>query len=79
MHYFPQLLKKQVEWFYEDLPGLLELTPKKKKKDVLLILGEWNTKVGYQEVPGVTAKFGQGVQNEARQRLTEFAKRMHWS
>ena len=63
MHYFPQLLKKQVEWSYEDLPGLLELTPKKKKKkkDVLFIIGVWNTKVGGQEIPGVTGKFGLGA------------------
>ena len=54
--------------FYEDLQ-LLELTP---KKDVLFIIGDWNVKVGSQEIPGVTGKFGLGVQNEATQRLTEF-------
>ena len=54
----------EVEWFYEDLQDLLELTP---KKDVLLILGDWNAKVGSQEIPGVTGKFGLGVQNEAGQ------------
>ena len=59
----------EVEQFYEDLEGLLELTP---KKDVLFIIGDWNTKVGSQETPGVTGKFGLGVQNEARQRLIEF-------
>ena len=53
----------EVERFYEDLQDLLELTP---KKDVLFILGDWNAKVGSQETPGVTGKFGLGVQNEAR-------------
>ena len=51
----------EVEWFYEDLQDLLELTP---KKDVLFIIGDWNAKVGSQETPGVTGKFGIGVQNE---------------
>ena len=55
----------EIEWFYEDLQDLLELTP---KKDVLFIRGDWNTKVGSQETPGVTGKFGLGVQNEAGQR-----------
>ena len=55
----------EVEWFYEDLQDLLELTP---KKDDLFIIGDWNAKVGSQETPGVTGKFGLGVQNEARQR-----------
>ena len=59
----------EVEWFYEDLQDLLELTP---KKDVLFIMGDWNAKVGSQETPGVTGKFGLGIQNEAGQRLTEF-------
>ena len=59
----------RVEWFYEDLQDLLEFTP---KKDVLFILGDWNAKVGNQEIPGATGKFGFGVQNEAGQRLTEF-------
>ena len=59
----------EVEWFYEDLQDLLELTP---KKDVLFIIGDWNAKVGRQEIPGVTCKCGLGVQNEARQRLIEF-------
>ena len=58
----------EVEWFYEDL---LELTP---KKDVLFIIGDWNAKVGSQEIPGVTGKFGFGVQNEAGPRLTEFCQ-----
>ena len=63
----------EVEWFYEDLQDLLELTP---KKDVLFIIGNWNAKVGSQEIPGVTGKFkfGLGVQNEARQRLTELCQ-----
>ena len=56
----------EVEWFYEDLQELLELTP---KKDVLFIVGAWNAKVGSQETPGVTGKFGLGMQNEAGQRL----------
>ena len=64
------------EWFYKDLQHLLELTP---KKDVLFIIGDWNTKVGSQEIAGVTGKFGLGVQNEAGQRLMDFAKRTHWS
>ena len=63
--------KAEVEWFYEDLQDLLGLTP---KKDVLSIIGDWNAKVGSQEIPGVTGKFGLGVQNEAGQRLTEFCQ-----
>ena len=61
----------EVEWFYEGLQGLLELTP---KKDVLFIIGDWNAKVGSQETPGVKSKFGLGVQNEAGQRLIEFSQ-----
>jgi len=61
----------EVERFYEDLQDLLELTP---KKDVLFIIGDWNAKVGSQETPGVTGKFGLGVQNEAGQRLREFCQ-----
>ena len=61
----------EVERFYEDLQDLLELTP---QKDVLFIIGDWNAKVGSQEIPGVTGKFGLGVQNEAGQRLTEFCQ-----
>ena len=61
----------EVEWFYEDLQDLLELTP---KKDVLFIVGDWNAKVGSLEIPGVTGKFGLGVQNEAGQRLIEFCQ-----
>ena len=59
----------EVEWFYEDLQDLLEVTP---QKDVLFIIGDWNAKVGSQETPGVTGKFGLGVRNEAGQRLIEF-------
>ena len=59
----------EVEWFYEDLQDLLELTP---QKDVLFIIGNWNAKVGSQETPGVTGKFGLGMRNEAGQRLIEF-------
>ena len=61
----------EVEWFYEDLQELLELT---LKKDVLFIIGDWNAKVGSQETPGVTGKFDLGVQNEAGQRLIEFCQ-----
>ena len=59
----------EVEWFCEDLQDLLELT---LAKDVLFIIGDWNAKVGSQETPGVTGKFGLGMWNEAGQRLTEF-------
>ena len=61
----------EVEHFYEDLQDLLELTP---PKDALFIIGDWNAKVGSQEITGVTGKFGLGVQNEAGQRLTEFCQ-----
>ena len=61
----------EVEWFYEELQDLLELTP---RKDVHFIIEAWNTKVGSQETPGVTGKFGLGVQNEAGQRLIEFCQ-----
>ena len=61
----------EVEWFYEDLQDLVELTP---QKDILFIIGNWNSKVGSQEIPGVTGKFGLQVQNEAGQRLTEFCQ-----
>ena len=60
-----------VEWFYEDLQDLLELTP---KNDVLFIIEDWNAKVGGQEITGITGKFGLGVWNEAGQRLTEFCQ-----
>ena len=61
----------EVEWFYEDLQYLLELTP---TKNVLFIVGNWNAKVGSQEIFGVTGKFGLGVQNEAGQRLIELCQ-----
>ena len=61
----------EVEQFYEDLQDFLDLTP---KKDVLFIIGNWNAKVGSQETPGVTGKFGLGMRNEAGQRLTEFCQ-----
>ena len=72
-----------VEWFYKGLQIIIELTP---KKDVLFIIGDWNAKIGSQEIPGKTGKFGLGVQNEAGQKLTEFcqentpfAKQIHTS
>ena len=61
----------EVEQFYEDVQDLLEITP---KKDVLFIIGDWNAKVRPQEIPGVTGKFGLGVQDEAGQRLIEFSE-----
>ena len=62
----------EVEWFYENLQALQELTP---KRDVLFIIGEWNTKVGSQETPGVTGRFGPGVQNEAGQSFIDFCQK----
>ena len=68
----PVMLKKvMLKVFYEDQQDLLELTP---QKDVLFIIGYWNAKVGNQETPGVTSKFGLGVQNETGQRLIEFCQ-----
>ena len=61
----------EVERFYEELQNLLELTP---KKDILFIIGDWNAKVGSQETPGVTGKFGLGIQNETGQKLIEFCQ-----
>ena len=61
----------EVEWFYEDLQDLLKVTA---RKDVFFITGDWNTKVGSHEIPGVANKFDLGVQNEAGQRLTEFCQ-----
>ena len=61
----------EVEWFFEDLQDILELT---HKQDVLLIIGNWNAKVGSQETPGATGKFGLGMRNEAGQRLIEFCQ-----
>ena len=69
--YAPTSNAEEVEWFYEDLQDLLELTP---KKDVLFIIGDRNAKVGSQETPRVTGKFGLGVQYEAGQRLIEFCQ-----
>ena len=66
----------EVEWLYEDLQDLLELI---LKKDVLFIIGDCNAKVGSQATPGVTGKFGLGVQNEAGQRLIEVCQETHWS
>ena len=71
--YAPTSNTEETGRFYEDLQDLLELTP---KKDVLFIIGDWNAKVGSQETPGVTGKFGLGMRNEAGQRLS-FAKKMH--
>ena len=69
-----------VEWFYENLQDILELTP---KKDVIFMIGDWNAKIGSQELPGVTGKFGLGVQNEARKKDCfagqSFAKKTYWS
>ena len=68
----PAMLEEaEVEQFYQDLQDLLELTP---KKHVILIIGDWNAKVGSQEILGITGKFGLGVQNKAGQRLTEFCQ-----
>ena len=61
----------EIEWFYEDLQDLLELNP---KNDVLFIIEDWNAKVGSQETPGVTGKFGLGIRNEAGQRIIEFCQ-----
>ena len=66
----------EVERFYEDLQDLIELTP---KNDVLFIIGDWNAEVASQEIPGVTGKFGLGVQNEAEQMLIELCQEHHWS
>ena len=68
----PVMLKKlKLNSSYQDLQDILELIP---KKDVFFIMGDWNAKVGSQETPGVTGKFGRGVQNEAGQRLIEFCQ-----
>ena len=73
IHYAPtsNAEEAEVEQFYEDLQDLLELTP---QKDVLFIIGNWNAKVGSQETPGVTGKFGLGIRNEAGQKLIEFCQ-----
>ena len=67
----PDAKEAEAAWFFEDLQDLLELTP---RKDILLFQGDWNAKVGNQETPGETGKFGLGVQNEAGQRLVEFCQ-----
>ena len=67
----PVMMKNEVKQLYEDLQGLLELTP---QKDVLFIIRDWNAKVGSQETPGVTGKFGCGVKNEAGLRLIELCQ-----
>ena len=69
--YAPTSNAEEAEWFYEDLQDLLELTP---NKGVLFIIGDLNAKVGSQETPGVTGKFGLGMQNEAGQKLIEFCQ-----
>ena len=69
--YAPTKNAEEVEQLYKDLQDLLELTP---KKDVLFIMGDWNAKVGSQETPGVTGKFGLGIRNEAGQRLIGFCQ-----
>ena len=69
--FLPPLLNSFCCFFYEDLQDLLEVTP---KKDVFFIIGNWNAKVGSQETPGVTGRFGLGVLNEAGQRLTKFCQ-----
>ena len=69
--YVPTSNSEEAKWFYEDLQNLLELTP---QRDALFVIGDWNAKVGSQEISGVTGKFGLGVQNEAGQRLIEFCQ-----
>ena len=69
--YVPTSNAEEAERFFEDLQDLLELTP---KRDVIFLIGDWNAKVGSQEIPGVTGKFGLGVQKEAGQRLIEFCQ-----
>ena len=69
--YTPTSNAEEAEWFFEDLQDLLELTA---KKDVLFLIGDWNAKVGSQETPGITGKFGLGVWSEAGQRLIEFCQ-----
>ena len=69
--YAPTSNAEEAEWFYKDPQDLLELT---HKKDVLFVIGDWNAKVESQETPGVTDKFGLGVQNEVGQRLIEFCQ-----
>ena len=81
--YAPTTNAKEAEQFYEDLQDLLEQKQTNKKKDVFFIIGDWNAKVGIQEIPGVTGKFGLGVneagQNRVLPRKQTFAKKTHWS
>ena len=74
--YAPITKAEEAERFCDDIQDLLELTP---KKDILFIIGDWNAKVGCQEIPGIRGKFGLEVQNEAGQRITEFCQRTPWS
>ena len=69
--YAPTTNSEEAEWFYENLQELLELIP---KSDVHFIIGDWNAKLGTQEIPGVKGKFGLGVKDKAGQRLTEFCQ-----
>ena len=71
--YAPTSNAEEAEWFYDDPQDLLKLTTT-AKKDVLFIIGDWNAKVGSQETPGITGKFGLGIRNEAGQRLIEFCQ-----
>ena len=68
----------EVDQFYEDLQDLLEWPPGEKKQDVVFIIGNWNAKVGSQEIPGVIGKFGLGGQMSQGKSLTDFVKRTHW-
>ena len=72
--YAPTSNAEEAEWFHEDLQDLLELTP---KKDVLFIIGDWNGKVGSQEIPGATGKFGLGYRMKQGKGLQSFARRTH--
>ena len=72
--YAPTTNAKEAEQFYDDLQDLLELTP---EKDVLIIIGHWNAKVGSQEIPGVTGKFGHGVQNETGGKANRIVSKEH--
>ena len=69
-------VEAKIKQFYEDVQDLLELTP---NNDILFIIGDWNAKVGSHETPGVTGKFGLGVQNDAGQRLIKFCQENTWS
>ena len=77
--YVPTSNAEEAEVFYEDLQDLLELTPKKDVLFILFIIGDWNAKVGSEEIPGVTGRFGLGIRNEAGQRLIVFYQETHRS